>query len=174
MKEVTAKRVKLIIRILLTAFSACLSAICAVMTKRAFDNLAVNRYNVQERLYEAVDTFYGYLQFLVFFITLLGLTGFELRKIVCPGRPARRFTGFVRQRGLPLMLSFSALFVVLLLLDRATLGRIAGTVETSEVPAALSDHKRSGKLEIGAELSFEAAVITMISWMRSKKGQKHE
>ena len=155
-KESFIRRFAVPLLIILAVLLTVLTGSFAYMTKNACSSWVVNRFNVQERVYEAIGTLYASLQMLVFSSSLLIFTVWGLFRTI---RPANLY----------LAILFAIGFVVLFLLDRAALGRIAAAVETSEVPASLRDRRLHGQLMIGAMLSAEAAVLFLISWIRGRK-----
>ena len=168
-KESFIKRFAVPLLIILAVLLTFLTGESAYMTKNAYSSWVVNRFNVQERVYEAIDTLYAMLQMLVCSSSLLILSVWGLIRTVRPADRAGRISTFCRKNGLYLAIIFAVLFLVLFLMERAALGRIAVAVETSEVPASLRDHRLRGQLMIGAMLSAEAAVLFLIFWIRGRK-----
>ena len=168
MKRTNMKRWNLALFILFVLLLACLTGMCAVMTKDAYGDWMRNRYSVQERLYESIGLFFGYTQMLIFSAVLLALAVCRLVRIFRPRKAPGRASRFFKKRGLFIALACAAGFILFFLLDRAAIARIKNTVETSEVPAALHDYRMSGWLEIGAELSALGTVVSLGLWIRSR------
>ena len=168
-KEKYIKLLAVPLLIILAVLLTFLTGESAYMTKNAYSSWVVNRFNVQERVYEAIDTLYAMLQMLVCSSSLLILSVWGLIRTVRPADRAGRMSSLCRKNGLYLAILFAIGFLVLFLMERAALGRIAAAVETSEVPAFLRDHRLRGQLMIGAMLSAEAAVLFLISWIRGRK-----
>ena len=168
-KESFIRRFAVPLLIILAVLLTVLTGSFAYMTKNACSSWVVNRFNVQERVYEAIGSLYASLQMLVFSSSLLIFTVWGLFRTIRPANHSGRISTFCRKNGLYLAILFAIGFVVLFLLDHAALGRIAAAVETSEVPASLRDRRLHGQLMIGAMLSAEAAVLFLISWIRGRK-----
>ena len=162
------KKLKWILPAVLTVLLVCLTVACAGLTGRAWSDWVVNRRNVQERLYEAVDMLFASVMLLILSATLLCAAAAGLVRALRPAKTPGRITRFFRQKGLYPALGFMALFIVFFLLGRAALGRIDAAVETSEVPAALHDHLLYGWMAIGAELAAIGAILSVIPWIREK------
>ena len=168
-KEKYIKRLAVPLLIFLIMLLLVLTCEFAYMTKNAYSNWVVNRFNVQERVYESINSLYARLQILIFLSSLLILSVWGLFRTVRPADRAGRMSSLCRKNGLYLAILFAISFLVLFLMERAAVGRIAAAVETSEVPASLRDHRLRGQLMIGAMLSAEAAVLFLISWIRGRK-----
>lgn len=174
MKKNTGKWIKAALIFLLAAGLLYLTWSTAFLTKIAYSDWKVNRFSVQERLYEAVDMYFAYAQMLVLVAVLLILTIRCLIRTVKQPREPGKILRFLRQKGHYLAMGFVGLFILLFLLDRAVLTGITNTVETSEVPEALFGHILFGRLTIGAELDVIGAVISLVSWIRGRKERKHK
>ena len=109
---------------------------------------------------------------LVFSAFLLALSARFLIRVLKPSKKAGKITDFLKRRGIYLGIVFLGVFALLVLLDLAAHGRIAAAVETSEVPAALSDHILSGWLKIGAELAAAGAILSLVQGISARKGLK--
>ena len=168
-KEKYIKRLAVPLLIFLILLLLVLTCEFAYMTKNAYSNWVVNRFNVQERVYESINSLYARLQILIFLSSLLILSVWGLFRTVRPADRAGRMSSLCRKNGLYLAILFAISFLVLFLMERAAVGRIAAAVETSEVPASLRDRRLHGQLMIGAMLSAEAAVLFLISWIRGRK-----
>ena len=166
-KESFIRRFAVPLLIILAVLLTVLTGSFAYMTKNACSSWVVNRFNVQERVYEAIGSLYASLQMLVFSSSPLIFTVWGLFRTIRPANHSGRISSFCRKNGLYLAILFAIGFVVLFLLDRAALGRIAAA--TSEVPASLRDRRLHGQMMIGAMLSAEAAVLFLISWIRGRK-----
>ena len=94
-KESFIRRFAVPLLIILAVLLTVLTGSFAYMTKNACSSWVVNRFNVQERVYEAIGTLYASLQMLVFSSSLLiftvwGLfrTGDSFRDWFCCSFPA--------------------------------------------------------------------------------------
>ena len=172
MKTKGIKWWKVVLFLPLTAFLGCMTGSFAMTARNAYSDWVVNQYNVQERMYNALRWLFVSVQLLICSATLLALSVFGLFHSLRPREGKGKAALFFKRRGLILAIAFVILFTLFFLLDRAAWGRIAATVETDEVPAALSDHRLSGWLEIGAELMAEGAIISLVSWIWNKD-RKH-
>ncbi len=168
------RRVKISILMILILILLYITGEGALMTKRAYSDYVVNRLNVQERQYESLSMLFSYAQILIFSFSLLALSGYALFRAIRPSRGPGKVGVFFRRNGLYLAVGFLILFVVLFVLDRAAIGRIRNTVETSEVPAALRDRMLSSHLQIGAELAAEGSILSLVPWLRNRKRSQHE
>ena len=158
----------------LTVLLVVLTVSCAGMTRRAWGDWVVNRHNVQERLYESVDMLFASVLLLILSAALLCAAVWALVRAVRPGKAPGRTARFFRQKGLYPALAFAALSIAFLIAGRLALGRIASTVETSEVPAALHDHRLRGWMAIGAELAAFGAALCLVPWIRGKLAARAE
>lgn len=168
MKPDRTSRGKAALLFVLTLLLLALTILLAFETARAYRDWQLNRYSVQERLYEAVGLFYAFVQLLVLSASLLALSAAALARVFRPGL-GEKAVRWVRKRWVPLTLAAVLMFAVLFAADRSAAGRIAGTVETSEAPATLSDRVLRGRLQIGAELAAEAAILFLIWGVRGRR-----
>lgn len=174
MKTKEIKWQKVVLFLLLTAFLGYMTGSFAITVRYAYNDWVVNRYNVQERVYYALRWLFGSVQLLICSATLLALSIFGLIHSLRPREGKGKAALFFKRRGLILAIAFAVLFALLFLLDRAAWGRIAATVETDEVPAALSDHRLSVWLEIGAELMAEGGIISLVAWIWNRDRKRPE
>lgn len=163
-----ARYAGLVLSLLLTLGMGYVTLTLAGMTMDALGDWRMNRFSVQERLYEAVDWFFVCAQMLLpaFFLLVfsLCLVIHALGKGKGPG------SGEGGIRTLWPAFGFAVFFLLLFLLNRETLGKMAGTAERSEVPAALRDHVRSGWQGIGMELAALGLVLSLAAWIRRGRG----
>ena len=138
------------------------------MTKWAHGDLIVNWRNVQERLYEAIHMFFGYTQFLILSASLFAISICGLIRTIISSEGSGKIGCFMGRHGLIVTIVFAVLFILLFLFAAAAIVRIRNTLEINEVPAALHDHLLFGWLGIGAEVTAELAVLSLILWMRNK------
>ena len=174
MKNKTLKWWKAALAALVAAFLVCMTITCAVMTKRAYSDWIVNRNNVQEALYESLSMLFAYVQLLILFGTLSVIVVRWLVRMIRTPKSPGKVSLFFQRYNLLLAILFAVFFILFFLLDRAAWGRIASTVETSEVPAALHDYVLRGWLGIGAELSAEGGIISLVSWLRNRHKKRIE
>jgi len=177
-KTPTKEWIKVCVWGISAAFLLYLTVESAFFLETDYGRWRVNRGNVQERVYESISMFYFSIQLLVLAASLLALTAHALLRALCPKRQLGKLTCFLRERGLPLALAFTLLFLILLLLIGRDLHTIRTTVETCEVPAVELEHHRSGQLGIAAEISFLAALISLVlgikGWIGRRKGVQHD
>ena len=140
-KTTARKWIKMCVLGILAAFLLYLTAESAFFVELDYGRWKVNRWNVQDRLYESISMFYFSIQLLVLAASLLALT---------------------------------VLLVLLLFLIGRDLHTIRTTVETCEVPAVELEHHRCGQLGIAAEISFLAALISLVSGIKGRKSAAAE
>lgn len=177
-KTTAGKWIKICLLGILVAFLLYLTVESAFFVELDYGRWKVNRWNVQGMLYESISMFYFSIQLLVLAASLLALTVHALLRALRPERQLGMLTRFLRERGLPLALVFTVLLVLLLFLIGRDLHTIRTTVETCEVPAVELEHHRSGQLGIVVEISFLAALISLVSgikgWKGRRKGVQHD
>ena len=177
-KTTAGKWIKICLLGILAAFLLYLTVESAFFVELDYGRWIVNRWNVQDRLYESISMFYFSIQLLVLATSLLTLTVHALLRVLRPEKPLGKLTCLLRKRGLPLALAFTVLLVLLLFLIGRDLHTIRTTVETCEVPAVELEHHRSGQLGIAAEISFLAVLISLVSgikgWIGRRKGVQHD
>ncbi len=171
-KTTARKWIKICVLGILAAFLLYLTAESAFFVELDYGRWQVNRWNGQDRLYESISMLYFSIQLLVLMASLLALTVHALLRALRPERQLGKLTCFLRERGLPLTLVFTVLLVLLLFLIGRDLHTIRTTVETCEVPAVELEHHRSGQLGIVVEISFLAALISLVSGVKGWKGRR--
>ena len=160
------KRGKVLILAVLTCVLVCMTGLLGHMTVQAWHEWQLNRYSVQERLYEAVALYYSYVLML---IPVASLLAFALRALIRTLRGKHSsgvVTEFMEKHGLRVALVLTGILILLIILHRSAVNRILSAVETSEVPAALSDYVLSGRLAAAALVSAEGAVYSFVCWIR--------
>ena len=130
-----------------------------------YNNWSVSQYNVQDRLYDSISMLYASLLVFIPAVVLLALVIMALVRYFRPADKPGRITRFLRRHGLYAAAGFAVIFAVLALLDKNVIDRMHQIVETSEVPAALTEHYLSGNLAIAAELAAIGALISFSVWL---------
>ena len=159
---------KLIVFTLLTIFLIYSTKELCKMVKWSHGDMIVNWRNVPERLYEAIYMFFGDLQFLILSASLLVISICGMVHTLILPEGSGRISCFMARRGSTVTIIFTILLLLFILLSVAVLVRIRNTVEIDEFPAARDDRILFGWLCIGAELTAELAVLSLVSWKRSR------
>lgn len=152
----------------ITVFFLYASAVMAKMMPHYYSNWVVNRWNVQERAYEA--------------LSLLSLTGISLiifascfiaslrsliRCLFTPKKPSIFARLAARYGGYPTLISF-AVFGVFLIIQLVLNNMIGSTFDAGEVPATLDYRIISCWIDIPLVLTFETTIVMFVSWIQNR------
>ena len=160
---------KLVLPSCLTGFMIYTSYTCFFNLWTEYKRWIVNRFNVQERLYESINSLNAALQAIVSTISLLFASVLVLIQRLRPQKSPLKALNFLTQHGFSLSLLFTALFSGSLIIDRININTIRNTKDICKVPAVRREYYRSMWLELVAELFFEGVLVSLIFGIRGNR-----
>lgn len=166
------KWIKIFALAVLAAFLAYLTYVDVVLLDIDWGRWITNRRNVQERVYESISMLFITLKLLVLSVSLLLLTGLGLIRACRPTMPPGKITLYLRRNGYRLATVLAVFFVVFKTICQIDMYSIRHAVETSEVPAILREHYRSGWFGLAAEITVLCLVISLVSGIKGRKTKK--
>lgn len=158
----------------LTAFFLYASAEMAKMVRYNYSSWIVNRWNVQEKAYEALSllSISG-----IFLMICFSCFSAALRSLVHCFFPPKGPSFFarltVRYGGYPALIAF-VVFGVCFIIQLVLGNMIGNTPEVSEVPATLRYRIISCWNGIPLVLAFETTVVMFVSWIQNRLRKTEE
>lgn len=161
--------VKAVLMLVLTACFLCASAEMAKMVRYNYSSWIVNRWNVQEKVYEALSLLSIACIFLLICVSCFFASLRSLVHCFFPPKGPSVFARLAARYGkYPALISF-VVFGVLLIIQLVLGYMIGNTPEVSEVPATLRYRIISCWNGVPLVLAFETTVVMLVSWIQNKR-----
>lgn len=165
------KLLKLVFLFALVIFTLVLIKPCMYFAMDSFHKIPFTVGNGSDR-YEDLKLFYGYLQMLVFFISLLVVGVKGIIHCFRPVKPPRCVSRERADRYRNALLALIVLFLILLVWDQYIIHIIRTTVDDQEAPRLVGETSLRGRFGVGMVFAFDGIIFTLTRWKKLLKLQK--